>query len=263
MYGVFISDYLTSNGFENSRWSLFLVPFVFNLVFAAVTFAIMRSRPGPRAGGDSDDAEIVEEPDLDWYQVLTLVLLLVLAVTVTVLGWDIGIVSIGLALVLALARPRAGKAALGRVSWSVVVLITGVLTFIHMLQEAGTVDWVSGGISAIGIPLLAALLLFYMSGFVSALASSLGIIGVVMALAGPFLASGDVHVAGFVAGLAIAATIVDISPFSTNGAMLLANVDSSVRDAYYRGMLAYAGAMCAVGPAAAWLVVALPTWFGL
>lgn len=112
------------------------------------------------------------------------------------------------------------------------------------------------------MPLLAALLLFYMSGLVSALASSLGIIGVVIALAGPFLASGEVHVAGFVAALAIAATIVDISPFSTNGAMLLANVDEDVRGTYYRGMLQYAGVMCALGPGLAWLVVAVPTWLG-
>lgn len=108
--------------------------------------------------------------------------------------------------------------------------------------------------------MLAALLLFHLAGLVSARASSLGIIGVVIGLAVPFLASGEVHVAGFVAALAIAATIVDISPFSTNGAMLLANVDASVRDEYYRKMLGYAGLMCAIGPSLAWLVVAVPTW---
>ncbi len=108
--------------------------------------------------------------------------------------------------------------------------------------------------------MLAALLLFHLAGLVSARASSLGIIGVVIGLAVPFLASGEVHVAGFVATVAISATIVDISPFSTNGAMLLANVDASVRDEYYRKMLGYAGLMCAIGPSLAWLVVAVPTW---
>src|SRR5699024_11306521 len=70
-------------------------------------------------------------------------------------------------------------------------------------------DWSSDVCSS---DLLTALLLFYMSGLISALASSLAIIGVVIALAVPFLESGDVHVGGFVAALAIAATIVDISP---------------------------------------------------
>ena len=120
----------------------------------------------------------------------------------------------------------------------------------------------SAGISAIGVPLLAALLLFYMSGLISALASSLAIIGVVIALAVPFLESGDVHVGGFVSALAIAATIVDISPFSTNGAMLLANVHPSIRDRYYRQMIGYAGLMCLIGPGLAWVVAAAPTIIG-
>lgn len=140
-----------------------------------------------------------------------------------------------------------------------VVLICGVLCYITMLQEAGTVDWVSAGITGLGVPLVAALLLFYVAGLVSALASSLGIIGVVIALAGPFLASGEVNVIGFVVALAIAATIVDISPFSTNGAMLLANVDERVRERYYRQMLIYAGLMCLIGPGLAWLITAVPT----
>lgn len=77
----------------------------------------------------------------------------------------------------ALINLKAGKAAMIRVSWSVVILITGVLTYISILQSAGTVEWASASISAIGILALAALLLFDMSDPISALASSLAIIG--------------------------------------------------------------------------------------
>ena len=192
-------------------------------------------------------------------QVPTLIGLIAMALSVLIFGWDVGIVTITISVILAFINPAAGKAAMTKVSWSVVILITGVLTYIAVLQEAGTVEWVSAGISAIGIPLLAALLLFYMSGLISALASSLAIIGVVIALAVPFLESGDVHVGGFVAALAIAATIVDISPFSTNGAMLLANVHSTIRDRYYKQMIGYAGLMCLIGPGLAWVVAAVPT----
>ncbi|MGO1544586.1 MAG: SLC13 family permease [Gulosibacter sp.] len=263
VYGVFISNELNGMGFENDPLSLFLAPFIFNLVFAAITYLIMHRRPGPRTEADAEVEEGTVNVKLNGMQLFTLILLAVMAILVIGFGLDIGVITMALGVVLAIVSPSAGKAALAKVSWSVVVLITGVLTYIHMLEEAGTVDWVSNGIASIGIPLIAALLLFYMAGFVSALASSLGIIGVVMSLAGPFIASGDVHVGGFVAALAIAATIVDISPFSTNGAMLLANVDGDVRDKYYSGMLKYAGTMCLVGPGAAWLVVAVPTWVGM
>jgi hypothetical protein len=65
-----------------------------------------------------------------------------------------------------------------------------------------------------------------------------------------------------VAALGISATIVDISPFSTNGALLLANVNPNIRDWYYKRMLAYAGLMCLIGPGLAWFVAAVPTWAG-
>ncbi|GAA0036112.1 MULTISPECIES: SLC13 family permease [Brevibacterium] len=195
-------------------------------------------------------------------QVPTLLGLIAMALSVLIFGWDVGLVTITISIVLTAINPTAGKAAMTKVAWPVVILICGVLTYIGVLQSAGTVEWVSAGISAIGIPLLAALLLFYLAGLVSALASSLAIIGVVIALAVPLLESGDIAVGGFVAALAIASTIVDISPFSTNGAMLLANVDPAIRDRYYRQMIAYAGLMCLIGPGLAWLIAAVPTWMG-
>lgn len=270
VYGVFINDYLTKNGFESTPLLLFVAPFLFNLVFALVVWLVMRHRSGPVAAADLGADGLSTEADaasggatkLTSFQLVTLIGLGVMAVSVIGFGWDIGIVSISIGVVLAMLRPADGKAALAKVSWSIVVLITGVLSYIYILEEAGTVGWVSDGIMSLGLPLVAALLLFYLAGFVSALASSLGIIGVVIGLAGPFLASGDVHVGGFVAALAIAATIVDISPFSTNGAMLLANVDATVRDQYYKQMLGYAGLMCLIGPGLAWVIMVIPTLLG-
>ena len=281
VYGIFINDYLARNGLAPTPVSLFLAPLIFNVVFALVVYVVLRRRPGLRAEVDdapsarnaSSDIESSETGSsgtgnsavatstirLTLSQVPTLIGLIAMALSVLIFGWDVGIVTITIAVVLTFINPAAGKAAMTKVSWSVVILITGVLTYIAVLQEAGTVEWVSTGISAIGIPLLAALLLFYMSGLISALASSLAIIGVVIALAVPFLESGDVHVGGFVAALAIAATIVDISPFSTNGAMLLANVHSTIRDRYYKQMIGYAGLMCLIGPGLAWVVAAVPT----
>ena len=275
VYGVFINGFLANQGLVPSPLSLFIAPLAFNLVFAIVVYMVLRNRPdaGMPASSDGDDAVArlpggsgaaigQPMPRLTGYQLATLAALVVMVVLVIGFNLNIGVVSMALAATLAIIRPGEGVAALGRVSWPVVLLVVGVLTYIGVLEQAGTVVWVSNGISAISIPLMAALLLFYMSGFVSALASSLGVIGVVIALAIPFLQSGDVHVAGFVAALAISATIVDISPFSTNGAMLLANVSADIRDWFYKRMLGYAGLMCLIGPGLAWLVAAIPTWFG-
>jgi hypothetical protein len=61
------------------------------------------------------------------------------------------------------------------------------------------------------------LLLCYIGAIVSAFASSVGA-GATIPRAVPFLLTGDVGALGLVAALAIASTVVDVSPFSTNGA---------------------------------------------
>lgn len=274
VYGVFINGYLAEHELATDRLSLFGASLLFNLVFAVVVYFVLRHRPDAEMLGLPGAADATLAPPrvsqavavnvdgerLTAYQIATIVALGVLVLLVVGFSLNIGVVSLALGAALAVIKPAEGAAALARVCWPVIVLVGGVLTYVAVLQEAGAVAWVSSGISAVPVPLLAALLLFYMSGLVSALASSLGVIGVVIALAVPFLQSGDVDLAGFVAALAISATIVDISPFSTNGAMLLANVSGGLRDWYYRRMLWYAALMCLIGPGLAGLVAAVPTW---
>lgn len=201
----------------------------------------------------------VSRPKPTLYQMVTLAALATLAVGTVAFDMDIGVLSMSLALVLAIINPSAAKNAMNKVSWPTAVLVCGVLTFINVLQAAGTVEFVSSGIASIGIPLLAAMLLCYLAGVTSAVASSLGIISVAIALAVPFLESSTISPIAFVAALAIAATVVDVSPFSTNGALVLANVHEEDRDKFYRQMLGYAGIVVAAGPGLAWLAILVPS----
>jgi di/tricarboxylate transporter len=223
--------------------------------------------PGPAVGGgdgDRDDGDRDDGPErpqrvtLD--QVLTLVGLLVVAVLALVFDLDIGFVSITVATVLALFAAARHKGAVSQISWSTVLLIAGVLTFVFVLQEAGTIDYVGEAVIGLGAPLLIALLLAYIGGVVSAFASSTAIIGVAIALAVPFLQEGSIGAVGVVVALSVASTIVDVSPFSTNGALVLANAQDVDRDRFYKQILAYSGIVVVVGPFLAWLVFAVPGW---
>ena len=76
-----------------------------------------------------------------------------------------------------------------------------------------------------------------------------------------FLQQGAVCAIGMVAALAVASTVVDVSPFSTNGALVLANAPSDIdTDRFYRQMLVYSGVVVAVGPLLAWLLLVVPGW---
>lgn len=207
-----------------------------------------------------DTVEERAPAQVGYVQIVTLVLLAALAIGTVVFDLDVGFLSVVLAVTLRLATYRSYPDAVGKVSWSTVLLICGVITYVGVLQAAGTIDYVSGGITSLGAPLLAALLC-YLGGVLSAFASSVGILGVAIPLAVPFLQQGDVSPIGMVAALAVATTIVDVSPFSTNGALVLANAPADIdKDRFYRQMLLYSAIVVALGPLLAWLLLVVPGW---
>jgi len=77
-------------------------------------------------------------------------------------------------------------------------------------------------------PLLAALLICFIGAVVSAFASTTGILGALIPLAVPFLLTGQIGAVGVVIALAISSSVVDISPFSTNGALCVASASVEI-----------------------------------
>jgi hypothetical protein len=67
---------------------------------------------------------------------------------------------------------------------------------------------------------------------------------------------------GVVVALSVSSTIVDVSPFSTNGALVLANAQDVDKDRFYKQILAYATIVVVAGPLLAWLTfVVVPSFF--
>ena len=287
VYGSTVNEIVAENGLSGSPVTNFLASLGFNIAIAAVLFLVFGGRQllgrradeveaeehqlataggagqvvkghGVRTTGDADDEPSTGRVTAE--QALTLVGLVSLAVLALVFDLDIGFVSITIATVLALFSAARHKGAVMQISWSTVLLIAGVLTFVFVLQEAGTIEYVGEAVTKLGSPLLVALLLAYIGAVVSAFASSTAILGVAISLAVPFLMGGDIGAIGVVAALSVAATIVDVSPFSTNGALVLANAQDVDRDRFYKQMLGYSGAVVVIGPLVAWLVFVVPGW---
>ena len=54
--------------------------------------------------------------------------------------------------------------------------------------------------------------------------------------------------------MAVSSTIVDVSPFSTNGALVLANAKGVDRDVFFRQLMAYGAIVTVVAPVVVWLL---------
>ena len=59
----------------------------------------------------------------------------------------------------------------------------------------------------------------------------------------------------------LTSTIVDVSPFSTNGALMLANRPDTIEEqVYYKQILTYSVIVVLAGPLLVWALLVLPGW---
>lgn len=256
IYGGITNQVVERAGLDGDPTLLFLGSLFFNLAIAAAFFIALRRRASAMSTAADVAAPDPSAAALTLQRVLTLLGLVSLAVGALVFELNVGFVAMTIAVVIALLFPEAQKGTVDKAAWSTVLLICGVITYVGVLQKAGTVEWIGQGASHLGSPVIAALLLCFVAGVVSAFASSVGVLGATIPLAVPLLLAGHLDAAGVVAAIAISTTIVDVSPFSTNGALVLANVQTD-RERFLRQLLLYSAAITLLGPLLAWGVFVL------
>ncbi len=215
--------------------------------------------PKPIAGGAATTAP-AEVPELDRDKILTLVGIASLIVVALAFDVDVGFVAFSIAAVLMLISPKARKGAVEKVAWSTVLLICGIVMYVGLLEEIGTIDWLGEQVATLDRALLAALLICYVGAVVSAFASTTGILGALIPLAVPFLETGAVGAVGLIIALAISSSVVDSSPFSTSGALTVANTPAEHRERVFKRLMQWGMSMVVIAPPIVWLVFVVPGW---
>ncbi|MET4538775.1 di/tricarboxylate transporter [Arthrobacter bambusae] len=258
--GVLVHDIAVKNGFPISQGSLFAASFALNLILSVLTvvlFALLgKIRDG--ATGQLADLDTTRTARPHGQQILTLALIVAMLVCALGFHMPIGFVALSAGLLLALVNIKEHQTFIGGVSWSTVLLVAGMITYVSLLQHVGVIDTLAEQALALGAPLLIALVLCYVIGVGSAFASSTALLTAFIPLAGPLLATSSLSASGTVAALAIAATVVDVSPFSTDGALVVANAREDDRQRVYKQLMMYAGGVVLVAPALAWALL-VPT----
>lgn len=192
---------------------------------------------------------------------LTLLAFLAVAVVALVFDKNIGFAAITAAVVLSILTPKAYKDTVKQIAWPTVLLVAGVSTYATILTTAGSPEFVGKWAAGLGAVVIGALILCYVGGIVSAFASSTALLPVIIPIAIPLVAEGGLSAGFFVAALAVSSTIVDVSPFSTNGALMLANRPHTIdENTYYKQILGYATIVTLVGPLLVWAALVLPGW---
>lgn len=222
--------------------------------------AVERARGGSAVAVADQESDEDDDSRLNAERILTLVGLAFLAVSALLLKFDVGFTALGVAVVLTLVFPQSAKGAVDKIAWGTVLLVGGIVTYVSLLQDQGTVDWLGNQVAGVGAPLVAALLICLIGAVVSAFASTTGILGALIPLAVPFLLTGQVGAVGMVIALAISSSVVDISPFSTNGALCVANAEDRDRDTVFRQLMRWGMSLVVLAPLVTWGLLVVPGW---
>ncbi|MFE7721897.1 SLC13 family permease [Nocardia rhizosphaerihabitans] len=216
--------------------------------------ATTTSTPTPQTSAGADLPGERERKPFTMNQIATVIAMVglvgtVIALSLTDRNPDIGVLAFAFGAVLTMLDPESAKKAIPRIDWPTVLLVGGIITFVGVLDHIGAIDMFGEFASHIGQPLLAALFICLVAGLVSAFASTTGMLAALVPLALPLVASGSIPGWALICAIGVCASIVDVSPFSTVGATLVATtVDEGQRPRMTRMLTRWGLAMVVVGP---------------
>jgi Na+/H+ antiporter NhaD/arsenite permease-like protein len=285
IYGTITNSVMEDNGLPTSQMTIFFASLIVNLIMATLLFFLLGGRQLMSMRLDPDEAEGVPDDlhrggvtvpargtgataptttqalGVRRDQILTLTTFVGVATIALAFDKNIGFVSITAAVILAMLNADEHKDAVKQVAWPTVLLVAGVSTYATILTTAGSPEFVGNWAAGLGAIAIGALILCYVGGVVSAFASSTALLPVIIPIAIPLIGEGGVNAGLFVAALAVSSTIVDVSPFSTNGALMLANRPDTISEqTYYKQILGYSVLVTLVGPLLVWAALVLPGW---
>lgn len=295
--GNIVNDIAESNGFHINTSGLFVAAYVVNLIVTILTVVVMKALnrlrtvpdpedfiagSGPSASGSTPRgtgstggsvsgsgqgtavAVAAPAPALTIRSQMTgqvwLTISLICLMVIGAVGFElpIGFLALACGLVLTFTSLKDSESLVSGISWSTVLLVTGMIIYVSLLTHAGVIDSLSTMAVAMGAPLLVAVVLCYVIGISSAFASSTALLTALIPLSIPLLEQSDLSATAVMAALAVSATIVDVSPFSTDGALIIANTQGKEAKTIWRDLMIYAGFVVLSAPLLSWALL-VPT----
>jgi di/tricarboxylate transporter len=186
---------------------------------------------------------------------LTLAVIACLLFCVIVLETNVGATAIVAASVLSLCRAADEKAAIRQIPWPVILMVSGVTVLIVLMEKTNGLDLFTDLLVRLSTSESVTAVVALVTGVVSVYSSTSGVVLPAFLPTVPGLAErlGGLDPLALASAMAVGASLVDLSPLSTTGALCLAAVPDGV-DArrLFNQLLAWGLSMTVVGAAVCW-----------
>lgn len=198
-----------------------------NVLFAAVLYFFVfkwhKFKPAPESQLNQNE----EVPAFTGKQWITLVGIVVVAAA-AFLGINVGLAAICVAVVLTVLRCADEGAALKKVSWGTLLMITGMGILISLVTELGGIELLCAGLQKLVGEKTASAIMCFLAGVMSWFSSASGVVMPTLIPTVPELAAslGGSSALVITVGLCIGAHMAALSPLSSCGGLMLAAYSS-------------------------------------
>jgi Na+/H+ antiporter NhaD/arsenite permease-like protein len=237
---------------------LFLEIFVANIVIATAAYFIFG---GTKLIARFRDQPITaEETELSTWepkQIATLIGIIVLVVCAVGLKTHIGLTAITIAICLAWMNKKDDVEAMKSVKWGTLLMVCGVMILVGLMSNTGGLKLIGEFVASFTNSWTAPPLLAFIAGLISIYSSTTGVVLPAFLPMVPTVldAVGGGNLLGSISLLVLSGNVVDASPLSTLGALVLASAPAAVnKDVLFRQLMLWGLAMAVVGTAVGWVL---------
>jgi len=263
IFGVIVSGVMDSEGLPFSKEMLFMNTLTFYLFVGLFAFVLLggirlfkqsKSQPFGMIPHAEYEDHLRLKQKVTIHNMISIISIVLLLIAVIGFEADIGFTALTIGLLLACLTPNIQGEVFKSMPWSAIVMVSGIVTFIGIMEQIGAMDLMQNVVAMIGNPVFASLIASYVGGIISAFASTTGFLTAIIPLSVPILSDSAISTMGVVSAIAISSSIVDLSPFSTVGALFLSNVQGIEERKFFVQLFVTAGIFVWIGPLISWLV---------
>jgi len=245
--GIIANSKMAAAGIGGHEGVVMLANLLAHALVAMLAYAYYLLRT--RQAAPSVAPTIQVEP-LNRGQIATLVVLLVWVIGVVLLKLPVGLSAFVAALALIALRAGDEGAALRKMPWGIILMVTGVSVLIAVLEASGGMQLFTRLLAALATPATVNGVIAFVTGAISTYSSTSGVVLPAFLPTVPGLVNelGGGDPLAIALSINVGASIVDVSPLSTIGALCVAAVSEAASSRkLFNQMLIWGFAMIAVG----------------
>lgn len=215
---ILIQSLAAPQGIDGYQGAVMIYSAVTTIVLSAVAFVYFKGYKVKTKGMETEAL-----PAFHRGQILTLIAFAFVIVSCALFSRNVGLIAFAAGIVLLLLRAADEKKVFHTVSWSTLLVVTGVGMLMELVIHMGGVELLSSGLAGIMSPNTAVAIQGLTGGVMSWFSSAIGVVWpTLVPTVGTIAGSVGVPANGLISIICLTASFAGLSPASTGGGLIMA-----------------------------------------